>query len=201
MANLVKVKTNSGFEEISYTRIADGVQFARVNCNEDANQPVSLTVQGPTKTNMLAISKSYIGLWDTDNSKWIWQIDVPVYPVGAVYMSSSSTSPASLFGGTWTPIQNRFLIGAGAGYQTMKTGGESTHTLTESEMPRHTHSQRLTWGSGGGKTGVQFKNSGSGGGASESWDSAGNYIGYSGSGSAHNNMPPWYGVYMWRRTA
>lgn len=143
--------------------------------------------------------------WNGDSQDWTgWAKIAPTYdtyPIGSLYMSSSSTSPASLFGGTWTPIQNRFLIGAGANYQTMKTGGESTHTLTESEMPRHTHAQRLTWGSGGGKTGVQFKNTDSGGGSSESWDSAGNYIGYSGSGSAHNNMPPYYGVYMWRRTA
>lgn len=31
------------------------------------------------------------------------------YPVGAIYLSWSSTSPASLFGGTWTQITDRFL--------------------------------------------------------------------------------------------
>ena len=36
-----------------------------------------------------------------------------IYPVGAIYMSVSSTSPASLFGGTWEQIQNRFLLAAG----------------------------------------------------------------------------------------
>lgn len=34
-----------------------------------------------------------------------------VWPVGAIYMSSSSTSPASLFGGTWKKIDdNRFWL-------------------------------------------------------------------------------------------
>lgn len=33
-----------------------------------------------------------------------------VYPVGSVYLSSSSTSPGSLFGGNWASLQdNRFL--------------------------------------------------------------------------------------------
>ena len=32
-----------------------------------------------------------------------------VYPVGSVYMSTNSTSPATLFGGTWTKIAGRFL--------------------------------------------------------------------------------------------
>lgn len=62
-----------------------------------------------------------------------------VYPVGSIYWSSRNTSPASLFGGTWTQIQNRFLIGAGGSYVVNSTGGEATHTLTAAEMPSHNH--------------------------------------------------------------
>lgn len=51
------------------------------------------------------------------------------YPVGAIYMSVSSTSPASLFGGTWTQLQDRFLIGAGSTYAVNSTGGARSHTL------------------------------------------------------------------------
>ena len=36
-----------------------------------------------------------------------------VYPVGAIFQSTSNTSPASLFGGSWTAIQDRFLYGSG----------------------------------------------------------------------------------------
>lgn len=39
------------------------------------------------------------------------------YPVGSIFQTVSSTSPAALFGGTWQEIaQNRVLMGAGTGY-------------------------------------------------------------------------------------
>ena len=33
------------------------------------------------------------------------QVDA-IYPVGAIYMSNVSTSPSTLFGGTWSAISN-----------------------------------------------------------------------------------------------
>ncbi len=62
------------------------------------------------------------------------------YPVGAVYMSASATSPATLFGGTWEQIQGRFLLAADSAYGAGTTGGEASHTLTANEMPAHNHS-------------------------------------------------------------
>jgi hypothetical protein len=50
-----------------------------------------------------------------------------IYPVGAVYISTSSTSPASLFGGTWTQITSRFLY---CTTTSKTTGGSTTHTHT-----------------------------------------------------------------------
>ncbi len=39
------------------------------------------------------------------------------YPVGSIYQSTSYTSPAALFGGTWQEIaQNRVLMGVGSGH-------------------------------------------------------------------------------------
>lgn len=34
------------------------------------------------------------------------------YPVGSIYISAASTSPADMFGGTWKQIKGRFLLGA-----------------------------------------------------------------------------------------
>lgn len=50
-----------------------------------------------------------------------------VYPVGSIYMSSNSTSPASLFGGSWEKIQDKFLLAAGSTYAAGSTGGSSMH--------------------------------------------------------------------------
>ena len=59
-----------------------------------------------------------------------------VYPVGSIYMSYNSTSPASLFGGTWTQIKDKVLMSAGDTYTGGSTGGSATHTHTSAA---HTH--------------------------------------------------------------
>ena len=81
----------------------------------------------------------------TNTSYWIKLKDylatpLAAYPVGAYYMSSDSTSPAVLFGGTWTQIQNRFIYAAGPGYSVNSTGGSVTKTLVTDNIPSHTHS-------------------------------------------------------------
>lgn len=62
-----------------------------------------------------------------------------IYPVGAIYISTSNTSPSTIFGGTWEKIEDKFLLASGSTYANGATGGEATHTLTEGEMPKHAH--------------------------------------------------------------
>ena len=63
------------------------------------------------------------------------------YPVGSLYWSSKSTNPASLFGGTWVQIKDRFVLACGDTYKTVgATGGASSVTLSVSNMPSHSHS-------------------------------------------------------------
>lgn len=69
-----------------------------------------------------------------------------VYPVGSIYISTVSTNPATLFGaGTWAAFgAGRVLVGVGTSDQAFAagaTGGASNHTLTEAQMPSHTHTQ------------------------------------------------------------
>ena len=63
-----------------------------------------------------------------------------VYPVGSIYWSSKNTNPATLFGGTWTQIKDKFILAAGDYYSNGATGGAATVTLTVSNMPSHSHS-------------------------------------------------------------
>lgn len=120
-----------------------------------------------------------------------------IYPVGSVYISFSNTSPASLFGGTWTQLSNRFLY-ASTG-TAGSTGGESTHTLTVDEMPSHTHKINRGWGSDSGSSGrmVYAENT-----LKYSNYSDSDLITRStGGGKPHNNMPPYITCFIWRRTA
>lgn len=115
------------------------------------------------------------------------------WPVGSIYMSMVATNPATLFGGTWVRMENRFLLGAGSGYVAGATGGEAEHTLTGNEMPSHYHLLAMNQA-----------------GESEYWGPmcAAMQDGYmvnmtkpAGGDQPHNNMPPYIAVYMWRRTA
>ena len=60
-----------------------------------------------------------------------------VYPVGSIYMSVNDTDPSLLFPGTWERIKDRFLLASGDTYSAGSTGGEATHVLTVSELPKN----------------------------------------------------------------
>lgn len=117
-----------------------------------------------------------------------------IYPVGSIYMSTSGVSPAEKLGGTWEQIYDRMLIGGGNAYSCGSTGGEATHVLSVSEMPSHTHTYQI-YASAGTTTQWCFDN------VSKTAISDTGYIGYTGGSQAHNNMPPYLAVYMWKRVA
>lgn len=153
-----------------------------------------------------------------DNAGWVYYrtpVDL-IYPVGSIYMSVNATNPKELFGGTWEQIQGRFLLGMSSSYPAGSTGGEATHTLTTSEIPLHnhdigqdgntslvlptdvavsdsSHSQYVTTLEGGASG--WYKSSVAWGGAIVTRNQTSPY------GKAHNNMPPYLAVYIWKRTA
>nr|DAX68518.1 MAG TPA: Receptor Binding Protein [Caudoviricetes sp.] len=52
-----------------------------------------------------------------------------VYPIGSLYISESTVSPATLFGfGRWEKIEDRFLIGASGNTPIKSQGGSAIHT-------------------------------------------------------------------------
>jgi len=121
-----------------------------------------------------------------------------VYPVGSIYISTTSTNPNTVFGfGTWASFgAGKTLVGLDSGdgdFDTSEeTGGAKTHTLTVDEMPSHQHTQAL------------------GGSLSTSPNAPGGYVignensslvNATGGGSAHNNLPPYIVTYFFKRTA
>lgn len=121
-----------------------------------------------------------------------------IYPVDSIYLSYSHTSPAELFGGTWTRIENRFLWGTTSGGTIGGTGGSQTHTLTVNEMPRHRHTVGSNALASNAPSHDTYFNSGYTNASANTWWVATNY---EGGGAAHNNMPPYIQVSVWRRTA
>ena len=126
-----------------------------------------------------------------------------VYPVGSLYVNAiANTNPNTLFGfGTWAAITDRMMIGAGNLYAVASTGGEPTHTLTSGEMPAHTHplTDVLYWPVDSGHPSVvEQAQSGGPDGPNSGYQTV---TGSTGGGAAHNNMPPYQAVYMWKRTA
>ena len=130
------------------------------------------------------------------------------YPVGSIYLSVDSENPSNKFGGTW--------VAWGAGRVPVcvdttdvnfnaveKTGGESTVTLTESQMPSHSHG--FTDGAKAivyenpvltatGKDVQVFR-------APTSGTLSVSATNNTGGGDSHNNLQPYITCYMWKRTA
>ena len=154
----------------------------------------------------VATSGSYNDLTNKPTIPTLTSIVNLIYPVGSYYWNSNSTDPATLFGvGTWTQITNKFVYAAGGDYASGTTGGEETHTLTVTEMPRHRH-ELLPNESGSSNIIVTHKNGweidgGPAQGEGKSVELYLLYSAYSGSSGAHNNMPPYIVAYCWRRDA
>lgn len=144
-----------------------------------------------------------------------------VYPIGSVYMSLNSVNPGDLFGGSWEQIQDCFLLASGNIYEAGSTGGEASHTLTVDELPSHNHSASANttgahthqigtdkdidylangdcWSVHNGASGASYMNG--------STSSTGSHthtitVENQGGGTAHNNMPPYMAVYVWKRVS
>ena len=137
-------------------------------------------------------------------------IDV-VYPVGTIFITTSSTNPGTyLTGTTWVAYgEGRVLVGLDAGDADFnspgETGGTNAHAITSAQMPSHAHDIK------------QFPGYNQSGGV---WLSflTGQYsalplrrggfqngyyrgTGSTGSTTGHNIMQPYIVDYLWRRTA
>lgn len=133
----------------------------------------------------------------------IAEAKLAAWPIGSIYMSVNSTSPANLFGGTWEMISDTFLFAASSSHPAGSTGGEFAHKLTQSELPDYSLSVANGSNVIRSRTGsfadayVQTQSSGWG---IPNWESKTVTVASGGSGAAHNNMPPYLSVWIWKRT-
>lgn len=142
------------------------------------------------------------------------------YPVGSLYLSVVSTNPADTLGfGTWVAFAaGRAIVGVDSGDADFdaaeKTSGAKTVTLTEAQIPAHSHGVTDP-----GHTHVETNNSATTGpnvgfAARDTSTNSQTATGYStepattgitvnaaGGGQDHNNVQPSIAVYVWKRTA
>lgn len=145
-------------------------------------------------------TKDYVDEIIADNvsSVGIERILQQVYPIGAIYISTTETDPCDIFGfGVWERIKDVFLLCAGDTYAAGSAGGESVHILTEEEMPAHLHSfdnnVLIDIASSNGFTVGQATNK------EHTLIDFIPHTQYAGSNMPHNNMPPYLTVYTWQR--
>jgi hypothetical protein len=124
-----------------------------------------------------------------------------VYPIGSIYMSVNSATPATLFGGTWERFsKGRVLVGVDESDTVLATSGKqggSTNPLTAHTHVTQLTTYRVTSGTGSGSannlgraTDVGDKMTGEFGSVTSTGDN-----------TYHNNWQPFTTVYMWKRTA
>ena len=137
-----------------------------------------------------------------------------VYPVGSIYETDNEEfDPNTSFGGTWERIKGKVIVGVdkadGAFDAVGKTGGEKNHTLIESELPHISGDLQFH---GSEKGSIIYGRSGHFNGTKVTGKyqtptpMSGAYsfstLSFAfGGGASHNNMPPYYVAYIWRRTA
>lgn len=197
------------------------VNNAKVECITSKNNKFSLDENGNLVVNSITANS---GLTYDDTS-----ICDLIYPVGSIYLSVNSTDPNLLFGGTWYQMKDRFLLGAGDIYNANSTGGEASHILTTDEIPNHNHGSKGLTGSFVSRAmdsaatvnkilycdGIVDRENFSG---TQGYYNTANRVKIDdqynkvvidaththenvGSGLAHNNMPPYTTVYIWKRIA
>lgn len=138
--------------------------------------------------------------------KFISALFLLMHPKGALFGSGDPTSPAELYGGTWERIEGKFIMGASDSYPAGSTGGEAKHTLTEDELPRirdRLNGFAVYNANAVGTSGVITLSEETG----QSNVQLGDGTKYAtlimslGDSQPHNNMPPYYSAYIWRRVA
>lgn len=128
-----------------------------------------------------------------------------IYPVGSIYYTNNANfSPNISFNGTWEQIKDTFLLAAGDTYIGGTSGGEATVTLQNTHLPILTGTLPHIAGDEASVSGICTHISG--GNSYKEGTQSGTSVTTKhqikiGGGQAHNNMPPYIVVYVWKRVS
>lgn len=140
-----------------------------------------------------------LGITDKINAVIKDTIFNAIYPVGSIYISANSASPATLFGGTWEQIKDKFLLSAGSSYAAGSEGGSATHS----------HTSPVGYNSSNKAFGISYKQGSYTTSVNGEYAATGDTVTV-GSGtyswklpttSSNSNLPPYLAVFVWQRTS
>ena len=117
-----------------------------------------------------------------------------IYPIGAIFASTSSTSPSSMFGGTWSQITGDACLMAGT-----TIGNVGSKKITIAQMPSHHHPLTNKLGCGWESSSAESDRLNYG--RYKSARELGEFGNSSYQGGGQDYLPYSYRCYMWRRTA
>ena len=149
-----------------------------------------------TAENAVEIAPGYDLVFKGQRNERLWNA-LDIYPVGAIFVSTSAVSPAAMFGGTWKLLNDVFLLaGSEKSFPYGSKGGTKEVTLTASQMPMHAHQFSRT-------PIVSVELTAGGNYYAEQSTAVGKLVAQNtetaGGGKAHTNMPPYLAVYAWER--
>ena len=150
------------------------------------------------------------GFWDETTELSAPNLNRTTVPAGGIIMFSGSLGDLPdgwvlCDGSNGTPdLRDRFVVGAHGGYSQGATGGQDAVTLTEAQMPEHSHDVRRNghedvdhhhnrFGDHIAGRDVTFE-------ATEVYDDS-DPIGATGGGLPHENRPPYYALAFIMRVA
>lgn len=197
----------------AFTKTGDNLNLevnnAKIECLISSNNKFSLDKNGNLIVNSITTNQQQQQFTKQEICDFI-------YPIGSVYMSINSTSPATLFGGTWIRIDGYYLYaGIGGNIDGSNISGEPSNNLTgstvltENQIPAHKHiinDRMMVWDSGknGASSYVTYN------GAIQYYGFNSVYTENTGGGQGHTHTlnshthsinPLRYELYTWRRTA
>lgn len=128
-----------------------------------------------------------------------------MYPVGSVYLSTTSISPSSTIGGTWTQVKGATLAATGANSFADGASFGGSLIINVNQLPPHTHKVYMYNALSNTYWNAAFNEDGNKARINYSWtgstDTRDGLIARENTGGGQNYLPYHWSCYVWYRTA